>query len=137
MKEAYVSFEVAKLLKEKGFGWECCNHFYCRKEDGKVIERWVQFPADRNSDRWINKYAEYVSAPTQQMACRWLREEKGIHIMVSTGMNVCSKPMRFYHANLAQMEEDKTIYGDPIDVDFDIYEDAVEAALEYCLTNLI
>jgi len=25
--EDYVSFEVSKLLKEKGFGWECCGRY--------------------------------------------------------------------------------------------------------------
>ena len=129
MKEAYVSLGVAKLLKEKRFNWECCNHFYCRKEDGKIIERWMQFSADRNSDRWINPYAEYISAPTQQMAMRWLREEKDIdivpfHEQLPNDCYWCRIERNLYTAHTQE----------PI---YSTYEDAVEAALEYVLTNLI
>lgn len=142
-KEAYVSFEVAKLFKQKGFDWECCNHFYCRKEDGKVVERWMQFPADRNSDRWINKYAEYVSAPTQQMACSWLREEKGLFIGIYP---------EFGDVEIAWRHGDyeETLIGYRIKIvnldycevkhDFlvkDSYENAIEEGLKYCLTELL
>lgn len=132
-KEQYVTFEVAKLLKEKGFDWPCI----CYYEDNGIMHEALDYVRQNDGEDGEDDDNDECLCPTQQMAMRWLREEKGIHIMVSTGMNVCSKPMRFYHANLAQMEEDKTIYGDPIDVDFDTYEDAVEAALKYVLTNLI
>lgn len=126
-KEAYVSFETAKLLEEKGF--DCpVGGWYVNKDNNFT---WA------DSFEFLVHYDDYIPTCSQSVAMRWLREEKGIHIMVSTGMDVDRKPMHFYHANLAQMEEDKTIYGDPIDVDFDTYEDAVEAALKYVLTNLI
>ena len=129
MKEVYVSFDVAKLLKEKGFDWEC-HHFYYCKNNGKIVEKWIQFIADRNSDRWINPYAEYVSAPTQQMACDWLRD-KQIDILPD-----CSLVDRKYSFHIINRYKTggEIIHSDEI---YDKYEDAIEAALEYCLTKLI
>ena len=67
-KEAYVSYEIAKLLKEKGFCERC---FMCYEQDGKVFEGF---------GNW-NKVDIYIAAPTHQVACAWLRE-KGYHIYV-------------------------------------------------------
>jgi hypothetical protein len=141
MKEAYVKIETAQLLKEKGFDWECCNHFYCRKEDGKVVERWMLFPADRNSDRWVNKYAEYISAPTQQMAMRWLREEHGIMITPDRDkiVNVAPEPFYDYWCTIRHNGNEHWVSSLdlPDSQHYTEYEDVVEAALKYCLTNLI
>lgn len=59
MKEAYVSYETAKLLREKGFDWDT----------DKVYER----------NLMACRYEDYPM-PTQQMACSWLREMKNIDI---------------------------------------------------------
>ena len=140
MKEAYVKFGTAQLLKQKGFDWECCNHFYCRKEDGKVIERWMLFPADRNSDRWVNKYAEYISAPTQQMACKWLREVHKIDISVTpddgswwikvTELEYWSG---VFNGKVLNSDDIKYAYKG----DTSAKESCYEAALQYVLTELI
>ena len=129
-KEKYVTYETAKCLKEKGFDWYCCNHLYCRKENGKVIERWTPFPADRNSDRLVNPYAEYMSAPTQQMAMRWLREEKGIHpeLELCTD-NEFSFTIYKLDGKRTVLYEEKRCWTNP--------EDAIEAAILYVLKNLI
>lgn len=122
MKEAYVTFEVAKLLKEKGFDWDT----------DKVYERNIM----------VCRYEDYPM-PTQQMACRWLREEKGIHISA----DIYKDSSNDADGNIV---EEWTYWawdfywlpsgdiGDEGGYDqFDSYEDAVEAALQYCLTNLI
>lgn len=137
MKEAYVKFGTAQLLKEKGFDWDC-HHFYYRKNNGKIVEKWMQFIVDRNSDRWINPYAEYISAPTQQMAMRWLRK-RGIHIMPTIGCDVDRTPRIFYRAIIVLFNDYGDIdYRDPLDENgYDEPEDAIEAALQYVLTKLI
>ena len=71
MNEDYVSLEVAKLLKEKGFDWFCEKRYIENDEhdyepDGKVLV-YVGFI--------------YYKKPTLYMAQKWLREEKEIHIM--------------------------------------------------------
>lgn len=69
IKEAYVSYEVAKLLKEEGFDEEC-HHVY----DGENLE-WtnILYGEDVLSNSEILDF-DVISAPTQQMAMRWLRE---------------------------------------------------------------
>lgn len=122
MKEAYVSFEVAKLLKEKGFDWEV-NGYFCSDVDNPSRIEW--------STKDYNSHKFHVSAPTQQMACRWLIETHNIHI----------EP----HFLRASGDYVYNIIHSPLELDdihsfstvFNTKEDAVEAALQYCLTNLI
>ena len=77
MNEDYVSYEVAKLLKEKGFDWKC---------DNQVVEK---IPRRKKKNGMKNECA-YVTKtncniypkPTLYMAQKWLRETKNIHIDV-------------------------------------------------------
>ena len=133
MKEAYCSFEVAKLLKEKGFDCDCTSHF-----DSNHKER-SNTPMNFNSTKY------WLSRPTHQMACDWLRKIHHIYI------EIC-----FYKTNPNDIEPKKsrlspyytfgvwdTVTGNNIDKrltnDFigDSYGEAVEAALKYVLKNLI
>lgn len=70
IEEDYVSFEVAKLLKEKGF-IEPCRHYYF--SNGKISES--KGLKHRNSS-CINTY----SAPTIQRAMKWFRKVHKIYI---------------------------------------------------------
>ena len=138
MKEEYVTFETAKLLKEKGFDWDC-DHYY--KPNGEIVRT---FHPD--GSRHINSsvlYENQCLAPTQAMAMRWLREENGIHISADiykdssndADGNVVDEwtywALTFYWLPSGNV-------GDEEGYDqFDSYEDAVEAGLEYVLKNLI
>ena len=136
MKEAYVSFDVAKLLKEKGFDW-VVDTYYC--DDYNYAQHDIIEYRKEN----YNSHKVHISAPTQQMACRWLRKEKGIHISA----DIYKDSSNDADGNIV---EEWTYWawdfywlpsgniGDEGGYDqFDSYEDAVEAALQYCLTNLI
>lgn len=68
IKEDYVNFEQAKILKELGFPQLCANYSY---DSEGVLYDFVDISGD------------YVfSAPTLYMAQKWLREEKGIFINI-------------------------------------------------------
>ena len=127
MKEAYVTFEVAKLLKEKGFDWPTIEYYSL----SGGIYRFSEGIADICG---ISSYQR----PTQQMACRWLRK-RGIHIMPTIGCDVDRTPRIFYGVVIALFND----YGDidlrdPLDgKGYDSPEYAIEAALEYVLKNLI
>lgn len=71
MNEDYVSLEVAKLLKEKGFNWYC-RALYAPNSEVLSHSLGVSNTYD------VDVYA----APTLYMAQKWLRVEKDIHIMI-------------------------------------------------------
>ncbi len=71
-KDDYVSFEVAKLLKEKGYDKDC-NTFI-------VEESWG---FNKGELTCVDKDRELYSRPTLYEAAKWLRETHDIHIVVS------------------------------------------------------
>lgn len=71
MNEDYVSYEVAKLLKENGFDWYC-RALYAPNSEVLSHSLGVSNTYD------VDVYA----APTLYMAHKWLRVEKDIHIMI-------------------------------------------------------
>lgn len=78
-KEDYVSLEVAKLLKEKGFD-ECCGAYYhCNWDEMTEEECFEVAPIHvfRNSN---NRYR--IGAPTLYEAQKWLREEHLLYVDV-------------------------------------------------------
>lgn len=77
MNEDYVSLEVARLLKEKGFDWKCENRFV-EKIPGTEREEW-----DEDECAYVTKTnCNIYPKPTLYMAQKWLRETKNIHIDV-------------------------------------------------------
>ena len=127
-KEQYVSFEVAKLLKEKGFNipsdtsYEVCL-WQMYDEDGKV--HWGIYSSD-----WYFRI-------TQQMACDWLREEHNIDIIpVIQHRWRYSQESPFKEYSCRVYDSDGNIVLSATKW-YSRYENAVEAALEYCLKNII
>lgn len=68
MNEDIVSFETAKVAKEKGFNWSCVKHY---DKNGSI------FMDDMSNDE--NDHDEYA-APTQALLQKWLREEHRINV---------------------------------------------------------
>ena len=132
IEEYYVSFELAKMLKEKGFD-EYCSHFY--RVDGEheycykaKLPRLTNNDI-RNHDDWVNRVF-VCTCPTLQMAMKWLREVHNIFIsprIQNDGTYICY----LYDTNGNAMQGyDKTLVQAT-------YEKACEAAIKYCLENLI
>ena len=116
MKEAYVKIETAQLLKEKGFDWDT----------DKVYERSLM----------ACRYEDFPM-PTQQMACSWLREEHDIDIIpvIRHSLKYAQEsPFRDYACRVYDSDGNIVLSATKW---YSRYEDAVEAALQYCLTNLI
>ena len=126
--EDYVSFEVAKLLKEKGFDWECIGYYV----DDESNEVKYSFLGETNST-WENRCC---SAPTHQMAMKWLREIHNYAISICLDSYVVPFDNQYYILIRRRKDKYETI-GPCEQVYFDTYEEAVEAALKYCLENLI
>ncbi len=60
-----VPFDVARDLKELGFDWDVLNKY---ADNGKLNDA---------------TYSGDIKAPTQSEVCKWLRDEKGIHIEIT------------------------------------------------------
>lgn len=127
--EDYCSFEIANLLKEKGFD-ENCSRSYVK---GKLA-----VSQGFNNSYYTTMYSDDcyrpVSAPTLQMAMKWLREREWF---------ICVIPLAFYCGEKVSKFGYSIWAGDNFEVDeentpeFTTYEDACEAAIKYCLENLI
>ena len=126
-KEAYVSFETAKLLKKKGFD-ENTLMVYMSYGDLCKCNRYDSIRNSNYND--ITKNYFECTAPTHQMAMKWLREIYGIDIVIE--ISDPSVNDRKYYCVIWDKNNDSYI----LDL-FDSYEDAVEAAIKYCLENLI
>lgn len=72
MQEELVSFQVAKLAKEKGFDI-VCSYLYENEED-------IIYATHKNSG--LNKHFDWYSAPTQTLLQRWLREVHNIRVLI-------------------------------------------------------
>lgn len=117
--EDYVSVETAKLLNIKGFKGEFHKHYW-GYEPGK------EFLTDSS----FNPEYDYP-APTLQVARKWLRELHKIDIIVT--------PSMFRGKYNVYIYKDENLCG----ANFDgatlspSYEKAADAAIKYCLENLI
>lgn len=78
-KEDYVSLEVAKLLKEKGFN-EYCGAYYHLNWDDMTEEECFEVAPNHDFRNKDNGYR--VGAPTLYDSQKWLREKQKIHLDV-------------------------------------------------------
>ena len=121
--EDYVSFEVAKLLKEKGFEGENRDWY---NTEGFIEEVGVDDGIDPTAHEDI--FDSLVPAPTLQMTMKWLREVHKIFILIQQHIDM-SYEWYIY--------EDGTWKGCDRESHNNSYEQACEAAIKYCLENLI
>ncbi len=121
--EDYVSYETAKLLKEKGFDIYVSS-FY--DVDGEF---------SRKEADWNWNIGSRYSAPTLQMVMKWLRE---LHHCV-----ICIIPLTFYGGEIVSSWGYCIWADDNAEVDeessprLESYEEAAESAIKYCLEKLI
>lgn len=130
--EDYVSFETAKLLKEKKFNGLCTAYYDCFTTDNFHCG---YEPTDFNSID--TKIRNIVAAPTLQMAMKWLREVYNIIPVILNGGD--SQNLFYYWFRIDTIIEGRlkdAIYRE-VEKEFPTYEQACEAAIRYCLKNLI
>ena len=128
--EDYCSYEVAKLLKEKGFdgdGGDCaCHMFY--SSYSKMIMPITEIGL-------VSDFDEVYYAPTHQMAMKWLREMHNIFIVI--------EPHMYDYINeknsscVTSLWQGDNYYENITSKDYPTYEEEVEAALKYSFENLI
>lgn len=145
--EDYVSFETAKLLKEKGFPQEYDEYHslvYNEKdyEDEYEVQRMVietrTVKAGTLSSYPIGVPEPKCYCPTLQMAMKWLREIHHYYIQVMLDSWAYGGHMGYYVVIQKTDSDFEMMLQDAVDeVFYQTYEEACEAAIKYCLENLI
>ena len=88
MKDTRINFETAKLAKEKGFP----------QEPNRLTIPYYNYKGEFKGDvtDFLRKYlkkedtsnVESVSAPTQSLLAKWLREKHNIHLIAYKNINI-------------------------------------------------
>ena len=111
MKETLISFQVAKLAKEKGFNEICDSHF---EEDGGAYDSYgLPFKPNDKQEHEI-----LYARPTQSLLQKWLRE---VHDIIVTP---CTFDKGF-------LEKDKFCYQYYIENKTDLDDDRLVGMLVY------
>ena len=117
--EDYVSFEIAKLLKEKGFDEPTTKSYYTEGFENPMKFSHDLLPCIR-PDEFL--------CPTLQMAMKWLREVYNINIEIR-----CTKT--YVEAFIMTIEDLPRCLCRGISSNK--YEKTCDVAIKYGLTNLI
>lgn len=133
--EDYCSFEVSKLLKQKGFVNDWCIKYY-----EIPIHDYGSHPL-KDSDSLPRNYNFgdfYCSAPTLQMAMKWLREVHNLHIDVFIGITE-NDSYTYWTYFIVDLKGNMIVnaYGEDINFKGESCEQTIEAAIKYCLITLI
>jgi len=136
--EDYVSCETAKLLKEKGFDEKCISVYH----DGELqlVSSLGVFCGEGYGEQiltYTNSECEWspimISAPTLQMAMKWLRDEKGI-VIIPIIDSILDHEKFLWDIKIVVAKTNETfsqgwVYENP--------ESGYDRAIRYCLKNLI
>ena len=133
ISEDYVSFEIAKLLRDKGFNEHCYTYYDDIDDTINRFDKGYHF--NNTSYPWgvpydVNKAKKYVVAPTLQTAMKWLREKYNIIISITPKRDK-------YYFTPWELWDSEWVHTKAILPLYDTYEEACEAAIKYSLENLI
>lgn len=159
MKEQLVKFETAKLAKEKGFNEPVLYHYLDDEGEGtfiltpneshfstevKMVRGVIDVGETNNVTTTENLYdifneeiEWYISAPTQSLLQKWLREVHDIHIEIRNYQEY-DKDNYAHTLNFTKNANYKNEEGNKIGQIisrkyFDIYEEALEEGLYQAL----
>ena len=121
-----VSFELSKLLKEKGFD-EPCRFVHDTWDN---IKDWLEGGDGEHRNSHKNG-SVYYSAPTIAEVVMWLYEKHGLWIVVNVNI------MGSWYFEHFDLKEKRNAQFKPTDTHYDSPTEAYRAAIIYTLKNLI
>ena len=136
----FVTFEIAKKLKEKGFMEKCFLHY---EATGGVYSNSIYAYDSPNQELDYSDFLKcynggnsigLIDAPTISQVLKWLREEKELHIEIYMYYNCYLFEIyntKIYDADFTQKSEKYS------EIEYENYEQAALAGIEYVLDNLI
>ena len=141
--EDFVTFDIAKKLKEKGF--DCKYPFAMYDEDGDFYPLFTSCDEDEDSKCIFGKRMYYgyddfigdkdaVIAPTISQVLKWLRDEKKIHICIDIYDDGWFFDIAFFYKEDTGVYEIKLPYkSSKVTPDYDSFEQAALAGIEFPL----
>ena len=157
--EDFVTFEIAKKLKEKGFNKKCLFAYNDEQIiNPKVVEEYGYLTDDGYYEltedgggklKFDNVYIyeqqiilrdkiiierNFIDAPTISQVLKWLREEKELHIEIYMYHNCYLFEIyntKIYDADFTQKSEKYS------EIEYENYEESALAGIIYVLDNLI
>ena len=124
--EYYVSLEVAKLLKEAGFDWSCRGYY-----DRQTLR--FNFIWDHNG----KGASTQCSAPTLAVAQKWLREEKGMDVIIYVFGGSPDKTYTYEANTWTTWKNDMVVDKEYIGNSYTTYEGAQEAGIKKALEIIL
>jgi hypothetical protein len=126
--EDFVSFETAKLLKEKDFDVETEHDMWYVVEKFSTGCHWnsCTYKVGDITREYDEKCC--IAMPTLQMAMKWLRDVHNLLIVIDKGEN--------FYAWQLEDNENGSYVGEVVG-ECSSYEEACEEGIKYCLKNLI
>ena len=136
IQEDYVSFEIAKLLKEKGFDVNTLFYYWGSGEQGNgYVGKLGSYDGCYNRAKFDYPKNNICAMPTHALAIKWLIENFGIYII--SAPNVEKSGFTWMGYNIKNNKNfDSFILPQDVWI-FNTPEETTEAALLYTLQNLI
>jgi hypothetical protein len=125
-----VSKKTAKALKELGFDWNCLYYYDLLFKHDKVRKNF----GETNH----NKFENFYSAPTLEMAQKYLREVHKKYISIFSSSRALIFKMQWkefwsYRITEPLQKLEEGVYGE----DFETYEEAQENAIYVTIFNIL
>lgn len=125
VEEQYVTFETAKMAKEKGFN-ESCKCFY-----EKVLDKVIKWECNGGI---ISTLRDEFLCPTQSLLARWLREKYNLYIEIDYIDYIDTCGVKGFAVYLNDIQNNRYLNFDVIP--YDTYEEAMEDGLQEALKNI-
>ena len=138
IEEAYINYDTAKLLNEKGFKIDTTQSYWIISPDGirYHMSPIGAYTSDINDKSAFYRPADSYPCPTQQVAMRWLREKHNLHISVQPDFP-SELNYRMCWCWSANLLEENCISTKGFQCYLGSFEEAAEKAIQYCLKYLI
>ena len=121
MNNEICSFEISRILQEKGFNAPCTAYYFFENLRETIV-KWFNTDA-----KMYSKESKFCTAPTIYQAAQYLRKYYNIHIYVDINQI-------YYHYNIKQIPTGNKLSSSKI---YETYEEAFQEGLTYIIKNLI
>lgn len=131
--EEYVSEEVAKLLKIKGFDWPCDSYYEWYESGVSMFKGFILEYSDSKKNHNIGNSLNKFSRPTVTYAMQWLRNVHKLFVNVDYTTHPDTKDKNYYGTviNMEDVRETVLAFEDAL-----TYEGCANRLLKDALENL-